>query len=124
MTKQALKNECDGMIFQTKRDLDYYQYLKELKENDLITCFSLNSFWDEKLNITKYRCKPIMIDELSFQSKTEADYYLDLKHLQQANLIQSFSLVWMQKNNDEKSKYLSKKLETRNLKPETLNLEL
>lgn len=111
MAKQAVKNECDGMIFQSKKDVEYYNHLKELKENDCITCFSFDSFWDEKAMTTKYRCKPVMIDHYLFGSKTEADYYLYLRHLQRKNVIRDFSLAWLRKDQEEQSKYLAKKVE-------------
>lgn len=111
MAKNTIKNEHDGMIFQSKKDLEYYIHLKQLKENELIHHFSLDQYVDEKSNVTKHRAKPLSIDDYLFQSKTEADYYLNLKQLQHTQIIQSFSLAWMRQNADEKSKYLAKKVE-------------
>lgn len=111
MANQVVKNECDGLFFQTKRDAEYYRHLKELKENQLITSFSFDTFWDEKAMVTKHRAKPLFIDDYQFQSKTEADYYVHLKQLQRAKTIRDFALIWLQKGREEKSKYLAKKVE-------------
>lgn len=106
--KRTNNNAYDGLLFHTKKDLDYYLHLKELQQANFISHFALGEFLDEASNEIRLRTRSIQIDDKIFEAKVDADYYLYLKDCRNKGYISSFSLDLIK--SDKKDKYNAKKV--------------
>jgi hypothetical protein len=105
--------EIDGMIFKTRPDYNYYLKLLDYEEKGIIKSFDRSYFFknepdeveneineaveieevdNKKITKPKYKAKKVFIDDIKFDSRLEADFYLHALILKQEGIIESFEL--------------------------------
>lgn len=106
----------DNLVFKSRKDYNYYLKLANLKENGLIKSFCEEPFISRRLDFectteienenkeeeiktkqteavrSKYNANKVTINEITFDSQLEADYYLYLLEKLKNNQIKGFRL--------------------------------